>query len=359
MNFAHVISAYLNLNVLVVAGFVGLTVYPILAGVAKRTIGSGALLKLHYTVLSVLIPLLLSYPLLPERVIPDPVIQIWSAQTMDIITEDYSSSGDNSYFELPGISEVESFDSGRTGHVVTGFIIFLLIWGGFGLSNDLRKLFIMRNRSYLIRRYGSVSIYSNDSIKVPFSYWLPGRANIIIPTDLIGDWPNFKITILHELQHHRNGDTKWLYFLRFLRSICILNPCIYLWHRAVSELQEFACDEVLIRRKNIDPRDYARCLYEAGLWASGRRRAPLCAAGLMLMVQRRLLKRRIENMLEKIPNPLKWQINLGAALIIVGLMVSISFASKGCASRQENNGSPGHCHVREGRGGVGISRCGE
>ncbi len=34
-------------------------------------------------------------------------------------------------------------------------------------------------------------------------------------------------------------------------------------------------------------------------------------------------------MLEKIPNPLKWQINLGAALIIVGLMVSISFASKG------------------------------
>ncbi len=46
----------------------------------------------------------------------------------------------------------------------------------------------MRSGSYLIRRYGSVSIYANDSIKVPFSYWLPGRANIIIPTDLIGDW---------------------------------------------------------------------------------------------------------------------------------------------------------------------------
>ncbi len=34
-------------------------------------------------------------------------------------------------------------------------------------------------------------------------------------------------------------------------------------------------------------------------------------------------------MLEKLPNQLKWQINMGAALLIVGLMASISFASKG------------------------------
>ncbi len=124
---------------MVVAGFVGLTVYPILAGVAKRTIGSGALLKLHYTVLSVLMLLLLSYPLLPERAPSDPVVQIWSAQSMDTVSVDYSSREDNGYLELPGIREVESFDSGPARLAFSGFIIFLSIWGVLGLSNDLRN----------------------------------------------------------------------------------------------------------------------------------------------------------------------------------------------------------------------------
>jgi hypothetical protein len=47
------------------------------------------------------------------------------------------------------------------------------------------------------------------------------------------------------------------------------------------------------------------------------------------MVGRQLLKRRIEKMLGKIPIQLKWQINLIVVILIMGMMISIAFASKG------------------------------
>jgi murein DD-endopeptidase MepM/ murein hydrolase activator NlpD len=47
------------------------------------------------------------------------------------------------------------------------------------------------------------------------------------------------------------------------------------------------------------------------------------------MVQRRLLKRRIEKMLKKIPIQIKWHTNLVVLSLIMGLMTSISCALKG------------------------------
>ena len=90
MNLAQIIAAYVNLNMLVVTGFVSLAIYPILAGFAGRTIGSGTLLKLHYATLCTLFPLLLLYPLLPERRACSPAVQIWSAQSMATIEKDFS-----------------------------------------------------------------------------------------------------------------------------------------------------------------------------------------------------------------------------------------------------------------------------
>jgi murein DD-endopeptidase MepM/ murein hydrolase activator NlpD len=49
----------------------------------------------------------------------------------------------------------------------------------------------------------------------------------------------------------------------------------------------------------------------------------------MSIVDRKLLKRRIERMLGKIPNQFKWPIHLGVAVVISGLMVFISCASRG------------------------------
>lgn len=329
MSFAYILNAYINLNMLVITGYLSLVLYPFLAGNAKKTIGAGSLLKLHYAVLLILFLVLFFYPVLPESKTLDPPVQIWSAKSMETFSRDYSPRESSGYLGFPGIKKAESFDTNSAGFAVAGFIISLLLIGALNISRDLYKLFIIRKGSYLIRRCGSVSIYANDLIKIPFSWWMPGIANIIIPTNILGKRSDYKITLLHELQHHRNGDTKWLYFVWFLKSICVFNPCIHMWRRLISELQEFACDEVLVDQKKINSQDYARCLYEAAKSSSDRRRVPVCATGLTLMVQRKLLKRRIEKMLEIVPNKLKWHINLGVVILIIGLMTSISFASKG------------------------------
>jgi membrane-bound lytic murein transglycosylase D len=329
MSLVQILTAYINLNILVVVSCLSLLFYPLIIGLTKRTIGSESLLKLHYAILSILFFILLAYPLIPNKKVFIPSAKIWSAQSIKTFSEDYSSTYKGGYLSLPGFSGNNSL--GAENIRLTGIFLlsFLLLLGVVRISQDLYRLMIIRKAAYLIRKCGSVSIYASDQIQVPFSYWLPGQANIIIPTKLLGKDTDFRITLIHEIQHHRNGDTKWVYGIWLLISICIFNPCIHIWNRLISELQEFACDEALVDRRKIDSQAYARCLLEAAKSALNRKRAPVCATGLTFMVERQLLKRRIEKMYKKFPIRLKWQINVFAVILIMGLMVSIAFASKG------------------------------
>jgi membrane-bound lytic murein transglycosylase D len=329
MTLTEILTNYITLNILIVSGSLSLMFYPILMGLAKRVVRSNSLLRIHYTVLSTLIIVILIYPVFPEKEIFSPPVKIWSAQPIKASGAEYSSNDNRGYIDLSGFTGAKSIDADRVKIAVISLICSLLLLGLIKLSYDLYRLFTIRSKSYLIRKLGSVSIYANDMINVPFSYWLPGTANIIIPTEMLRRRPDYRITLLHELQHHRNGDTKWIYFLWFLKSICIFNPFIHLWSHLISELQEFTCDEVLVDRKKIDSQDYARCLFEAAKSASYHKHVSVCATGLMFMVERKLLKRRIEKMLGKIPVQLKWQMNLLVMILVMGMMISIAFASKG------------------------------
>ncbi len=329
MTFAHFLTAYVNVNMLVIAGYFCLALYPLLAGLFNKTTGAQTLLKMHYGVLFMLFIIVLLYPVLPENNNPDSPVRIMTAGHAAADINAYSPSYDSGYFELPGNRKTGVFNTGTVIYLMTGFIAVILICGLIKISTDVRRLFKIKQMSYLIRKCRNISIYANDEIKIPFSYWLPGKACIIVPTGLAAKKSDLKITIYHELQHHRNGDTKWLYFIWLLRSLCILNPCVHLWSRLISELQEFACDEVLVDRKNIDSQEYASCLFEAARSASDCIRVPVCAAGLTFMVQRQLLKRRIEKMFNNMHNPPGRKLNFTVFILIMGLMVSISCVSRG------------------------------
>ena len=329
MNLTEILTNYVTLNILIIIGSLSLMSYPILTSLAKRAIRSSSLLGVHYAVLSTLIIVILIYPLLPEKEIFSPSVKIWSAQPVKTFDTENSSNDNRGYLDLPGFTGAKSIDPDKVNIAAISFISSLLLMGLIKIAYDLYRLFMIRSKSYLIRRLGSVSIYANDMINVPFSYWLPGTANIIIPTDMLKRRSDYRIILLHEFQHHRNGDTKWIYFLWFLKSICIFNPFIHLWDHLISELQEFTCDEVLVDRKKIDSQAYARCLFKAATSVSDRRHVPVCATGLVFMFDRQLLKRRIEKMLGKIQIQLKWQINLIVVILIMGMMISIAFASKG------------------------------
>ena len=87
MNLAHIINAYINVNLLVIAGFLCMGLYQLLVYLKWKPVGAGALLKLHYAVIVILFCSIFSYPLLPERKTDFPSVRIWSDRTEATFTE--------------------------------------------------------------------------------------------------------------------------------------------------------------------------------------------------------------------------------------------------------------------------------
>lgn len=137
-----------------------------------------------------------------------------------------------------------------------------------------------------------------------------------------------QISIAHELQHHRQGDTKWVYVLFIVKWLCLANPFIHLWIRKISEIQEFACDETLVDQKKVESQAYARCLVEVAQSAIHQKHVPVCATGLTFLAERNILKRRIEKMFNpKLVKPNRL-ISIFVGISLASLMTATALASK-------------------------------
>lgn len=201
-------------------------------------------------------------------------------------------------------------------------------YGLLRIGRDLLSLRRIRKQSYLIKRFRNVFILTNDQITVPFSYWIPRRAVVVVPTSLVNKEQDYRMAVAHELQHHRQADTKWVYGMWILRVLCILNPFAHFWNRLLSELQEFACDETLVDRNKVESRQYARCLIEVAETALNQEYVPGCATGLVFLVERNLLKRRIEKMMNSSKTKVTRSISWSVGGIVIALMAATAFASQ-------------------------------
>ena len=101
---------------------------------------------------------------------------------------------------------------------------------------------------------------ATDEALVPFSCWLAGVCHIVVPTTLIARPADFHIALRHEGQHHRHGDTRMVFALELLWGAFFLNPALHALLRQLRALQEFACDEAMIRRHRVPVRTYCACL---------------------------------------------------------------------------------------------------
>lgn len=169
-------------------------------------------------------------------------------------------------------------------------LINLAIFAGFFICFvSYIKSFIMLKRcvqSALFRRnFKNLSIlFSNE--KTPFCFSGFRRHYIVIPVALLEKKRDFKIAFRHELQHIRQGDTRWLQLLTFFKLICFWNPFIYLLAKRFEVLQETACDEALILHNKTSAIDYAECLLDVATFSR-----PLPKG--VLGIQSSLLTRRI------------------------------------------------------------------
>lgn len=176
-----------------------------------------------------------------------------------------------------------------------------------------------------IRHHRSARLLSSDRICVPFSFWLPARYYVVVPSALVLRAEDLRIAIRHELQHHRQQDTKLVYLHQLLKAVFFWNPAVHHIDNQIRELQEFACDEALGAQRSIPTQSYCQCLLRVAEAATRQQRTRLHAS-LIGGGARKLLKRRIEAVLERPTTYLSRALVLGTGAAVLTLMATTALA---------------------------------
>ncbi|MFT3733421.1 MAG: M56 family metallopeptidase [Hyphomicrobium sp.] len=179
-----------------------------------------------------------------------------------------------------------------------------LVWVLARLAGDAWATMRIISEAQTIRRQRSVRILASEQVSVPFSFWLPGRCYVTVPSSLLLRPEDVRLAIRHEFQHHRQQDTKLVYLQQLLKAAFFWNPAVHWLERQLRELQEFSCDEAVGHRRGVATRSYCQCLLSVAAAALPQRRAQI-HAGLIGSGAGKLLKRRIEALLdasERVPS---------------------------------------------------------
>jgi len=139
-----------------------------------------------------------------------------------------------------------------------------------GTARRIRHLWRIVRAAVPLRCVGRISIVVSDRVAVPFSTAIFGRAHVVVPVALLEDPLLLRVAVRHELQHYRRRDPLWAVALELFRVFYFWNPAARGWARELSDLQELACDEAVIRQ-GVAPRVYGSCLLRVAEMALARR----------------------------------------------------------------------------------------
>ncbi len=144
-----------------------------------------------------------------------------------------------------------------------------------------------------VRGVGRVAVALGEEGTPAFSAWFPRRAGrpsawVVVPPALLEDAEAFRLTVLHELQHHRQRDTHLAFARLVLTGAFFWHPAAHLLSRWLAALQEMACDETLVASGRAQAHAYARCLLQAALSLPGAPPLPAGATGMSHPTARRI-----------------------------------------------------------------------
>ncbi len=304
-------KTYLEINLLLALGWLALR----LVMVARQT----PRLRLARLVFlgALLLPVAAAF--FPVHRLPHSSVQVWSEFKHGTATVAYSLEHSGRALLHGATSSQLTFNDLAAGMSLAAWFVLLagILGGSLNFSLQLRKLTRELERAQQLRKVGRVRVLASDGLGVPFATWLPFRAYVVLPVFMLGSRSDTLIAIRHELQHHRNRDTLWLYLVTLLRISCFWNPAAYGWSRLFGELQEITCDEILIGRRKVLPRAYGRCLLRVAELAVGSRRFPVGTTGMAAGASGSLLRRRIEMILNQKKRTQVWlQVALGLGTLV-------------------------------------------
>jgi len=130
------------------------------------------------------------------------------------------------------------------------------------LTSVLRLRHSLRS-AFLWKQIGRVQLRISDTASVAYSTRGVFTLYVVLPSALLSDTRDLRLTIAHELQHFRQRDIECEFLLETLRPILFWNPAFYLWRSEVRTLREYACDQALMARPDFDARRYCECLIRA------------------------------------------------------------------------------------------------
>lgn len=262
------------------------------------TINSAHELHLNYLLLVFIITLPFLIKLSPSEIEFEPLKKTYVAKSY----ADFDRIQYNSQLE----SEIIVSDEAQANTQliwlkwITGTLLSLsLLYSLYSVLKELTAIKTILKNSYPIRKLGKVKIVCSDEITVPFSFKTLFNAWVVIPTETLKDKCNTQISVLHEIQHHRQGDTTWQYLQLVLRAMTSPNPFTELLFQKISELQELKVDSTLVDEGKVQARDYAKCLIEVASKNVNIQKPLVCATGLAFVSSKKLLSWRINQMFPK------------------------------------------------------------
>jgi hypothetical protein len=133
------------------------------------------------------------------------------------------------------------------------------------LAESRRRRRLRRSLEALpvVRRIGRVTVSASDVATVPYAAHVAGRAWVVMPSDVLGDGAALRMSIAHELQHHRQGDLQALRAFEILHALFWWHPVMPRWARFVEELQEVSCDAAVLRGGRVERDAYVEMLVDA------------------------------------------------------------------------------------------------
>lgn len=143
--------------------------------------------------------------------------------------------------------------------LIVAFFVGLII----GLTRLVYSMFCLWrivSGSYHWREIGRVKLRLSDRTLVPFSTRGLWSYYVVIPSHMLGQSDEMRVTLAHEFQHIRQGDLEWEIVLEALKPLFFLNPAYHAWKRQVEALREFNCDSQVLSKGRINAKVYCDTL---------------------------------------------------------------------------------------------------
>lgn len=138
--------------------------------------------------------------------------------------------------------------------------------------------------SYDLKCIGRVCIRVSDTTLVPFSTRGIRNYYVVLPSHMLGQAHELKVSLAHEFQHIRQGDLEWEVLLESLKPLFFLNPAYHAWKRQVEHLRELNCDSKVLSNGRIATREYCETLLSVCQQTLRRDRAFLVAVPKVTLV---------------------------------------------------------------------------